>query len=155
MARACAVAAAAALVTVLAVSATAAARIVPQRGIAGVTLGMPLAKVRAAAGRPARVIRGTNEFGRFTELRYAGLRVTLQGSRSVTSIRTTRRAERTASGAGTTERQLRQRVRGLTCRTEFHFRHCYLGAFRPGRRVTDFHLRRGRVTAVTVGIVID
>ena len=43
------------------------------------------------------------------------------------------------------------------CRTEFGFRHCFVGSFMPGRRVTDFFISRatGRVTEVVVGLVID
>ena len=133
------------------------AAIVPQKGIAGVSLGMPQASVRATLGRPRRVQRGTNEFGRFTIFHYAGLRVSFQGGAAVTSVDTTRRSERTARGVGvgSTEADVRRYVRGVRCRTEFGFRHCFVGAFLPGKRVTDFVIRRGRVARVTVGFVVD
>jgi hypothetical protein len=42
-------------------------------------------------------------------------------------------------------------VRGLKCETG----HCFLGAFLPGRRVTDFFIRNGHVSRIVVGFVID
>ena len=145
----------AALALVAASAAT--ATIVPQRGIAGVRLGMSKAQVRAVLGAPRRGLRGRNEFGSFLEMRYRRLAVVLQGGSTVTSIRTSRRSERTRSGVGvgSTETQLRAGVQGLRCRTEFGVRHCFLGRFLPGRRVTDFRIRQGRVANVTLGFVID
>jgi hypothetical protein len=144
-------------VGVLALSSTAAASIVVQRGIAGVDLGMTKAKVRARLGAPARIRRGSNEFGRFTEFVYPRVRVSFQGNASVTALTTTSRLERTVRGVGvgSTEARVRARVAGVRCRTEFGFRHCFVGRFLAGRRVTDFRIRRGRVTSVTVGFVID
>ena len=49
----------------------------------------------------------------------------------------------------------RAKVRGVHCRTESGFRHCFVGRFLPGRRVTDFRIKLGRVTSVQVGFVID
>jgi hypothetical protein len=142
---------------VLLVASTGSAAIVPQQGIAGVRLAMSKAQVRAVLGRPRTVRRGANEFGRFTELRYRRLGVVLQGGSSVTSIRTSRRSERTTSGVGvgSTEAQLRAGLPRLRCRTEFGARHCFLGRFLAGRRITDFTIRQGRAVRVVVGFVID
>jgi hypothetical protein len=149
----------AATVAVVALSSVpaAAAVIVPGKSIAGARIGMTQRQVRARLGAPARVVHGRNDFGKFTELRYAGLVVEFQGNAAATSVVTTRASERTAggAGAGSTEAALRARVHRLTCRTDAGFRHCYLGTFRPGTRVTDFVIRRGKVSRVTVGIVID
>lgn len=136
---------------------TAPAAIVPQQSIAGVRLGMSRAQVRSVLGRARLVRRGSNEFGRVTELRYRRLAVVFQGDVSVTSVRTSRRSERTGSGVGvgSTEAQLRAGVPGLRCRTEFGARHCSLGRFLPGRRVTDFRIRQGRAARVVLGFVID
>jgi hypothetical protein len=146
-----------ALVVALACAAEASAAIVPQRGIAGVTLNMTKAQVRATLGAPRRAIHGSNEFGRFTEFRYRGLRITFQGNLRVTNVFTTRRTERTARGigVGSTESQVKAKVSGVRCRTEFGRRHCFVGRFLPGRRVTDFRIRSGRVSSVGIGFVID
>jgi hypothetical protein len=148
---------AAALFALLACAAAASAAIVPQRGIAGVRLEMTKAQVRAARGAPTSVVHGSNDFGSFTIYRYSGLRVTFQGNRTVTAVFTTRATERTAAGVGvgSTEAKVRAKVAGVRCRTESGFRHCFVGRFLPGRRVTDFRIKRGHVTSVQVAFVLD
>jgi outer membrane protein assembly factor BamE (lipoprotein component of BamABCDE complex) len=150
-------AAAAAFVVFLATAAAAAATIVPQRGIAGVRLEMTKAQVRATLGAPRSAVHGSNEFGSYTIFRYRGLRVTFQGNRRVTDVFTTRPTEQTARGigVGSPESQVRAKVAGVRCRTESGFRHCFVGRFLPGRRVTDFRIRSGRVSSVHVGFVVD
>jgi hypothetical protein len=146
-----------ALVILLVSAASASAAIVPQRAIAGVRLTMTKAQVRAVLGAPAAATHGLNEFGSFTVYRYRGLRVTFQGNRTVTAIFTTRTTERTPAGVGVgaTEGQVRAQVAGVRCRTESGFRHCFVGRFLPGKRVTDFRIKRGRVTSVQVAFVLD
>jgi hypothetical protein len=150
--RLCAVAAASSLAA-LVVAPPAGAVIVVQQGIAGIRIGMTQAKVRAKLGKPRSFKHGTNEFGKYTELRYRGLRITFQGDRTVTSIWTSSPRERTARGigVGSTRAAVRARVEGVRCGRG----HCFVGRFLPGRRVTDFFLRNGRVSAVVVGFVID
>jgi hypothetical protein len=132
---------------------TARAAIVPQRSIAGVALEMTKAQVRARLGAPARVRHGRNDFGLWTQFVYARVEVTFQGGNAATGLQTTSPKERTARGAhvGSTKAGLLARVHGLKCEPG----HCFLGAFLPGKRVTDFFLRNGRVSRVIVGFVID
>ena len=125
--------------------------------MAGVRLGMTQAKVRAVLGPPKSIAKGRNEFGRYTVFVYPRVSVSFQGNSTVTNLRTFSRSERTRNGAGigTTERELRRKVRGLRCMTRIGFRHCWLGAFLPGRTVTNFMLARGRVARIEIGYVID
>lgn len=129
------------------------ARIVPQRSIAGVELAMTKASVRSVLGAPRHVVRGTNEFGRYTVFHYYRLRVTFQGNATVTSVETNRLQERTRRGAGvgSTRAELRAKVAGLACEPRF----CFKGRFLPGRRVTVFRICDGIVTRVEIGFVID
>jgi len=138
----------------LALPAPAAAAIVPQRGIGGVTLGMTNAAVRSTAGSPIRVRNGTNEFGAYRIVFYPTFQVTFQGLGRVTGVSTVSPAQRTARGIGVGSRkaQVQARVAGVVCEPG----DCHVGALLPGRRVTSFILgANGRVTRVVVGFVID
>ena len=145
------------LVAALAFAAHAQATIVVQRGIAGVNLQMTKAQVRATLGRPMRARIGTNDFGTFREMIYRRVTVTFQSGPQVTAVRTTSPLELTARGVGvgSTKAQVKARVRNVTCRNESGFKHCFVGQFLPGRKVTDFRLRKGRVSSVTIAFVID
>lgn len=155
MRRAFPIALAAAVGAVLASSA--AATIVPQQGIAGVKIGMTKAKARSVLGAPSSVKRGSNDFGKYTMFKYGGLQVLFQGNAALTGVSTTRTSERTAKGAGvgSTEAQVKAKVKGVKCKTDSGFRHCYLGKLGAGHRVTDFAIKRGKVYRVDVGVVID
>ena len=145
------------LTALLLAPAAAQAVIQPQRSISGVALGMTQAQVRAALGVP-RVSRGNSDFGPFTVFRYVGgLTVRFQGNTRVSSVETTGLGDRTVRGVGvgSSEAVVRARISGVRCVTESGFRHCYLGQFLAGRRVTDFVIRNGRVSRVTVAVVID
>jgi hypothetical protein len=148
-----------AAVLALALTASSArAVIVVQRSIGGVKLQMTKAQVRAKLGRPMRVHVGSNEFGTFTEKVYKRVTVTFQSGDRVTNVRTTSPLEQTAGGVGvgSTKSQVKAGVHNVTCKNESGFKHCFVGAFLPGRTVTDFRLRNnGRVSSVSIGFVID
>lgn len=141
----------------LALAAPAGATIVVQRGIAGLELRMTKAQVRAKLGTPAKVKTGKNEFGRFTQFVYARVTVLFQSGSRVTALRTFSRAERTAAGVGVGSREadVKAKVAGVKCESVSGARHCYVGQFLPGKRITDFLIRGGRVTSVVVGFVVD
>lgn len=137
---------------------TADALIQVNRGIAGARIGNSRAEVRAALGSPAGVATGTNDFGPWVRYRYAGgIRVMFQGRNQVTSVTLTGRGDRTSRGVGvgSSEAVVKARVSGITCDTFGTFRSCHTGSFQAGRRITDFQMSEGRVSAVVVGIVID
>ena len=147
----------------LLLSAIAAARIVPQKGIMGIKLNMTGTRVIHKKGKPdsERVVQ--NEIlGRQRILRYDKTRVGLNGpkrSNKVIAVSTKDPKQRTRSGVGvgSTEAEVKSGVQGIRCRTEAGSRHCFKGKFQPGERVTDFSisLPGHLVTRVTVAIVID
>jgi hypothetical protein len=128
--------------------------IVVGASIHGVRLGMTQKQVRAAAGTPRSVVHRTNDFGPYTELRYASLKVTFQGDTQATAVSTTSSADRTAAGigVGSTKAQVVAKVPGVRCTG----RVCQVGRSLPGKVVTAFFLSAsGHVTQVLVGYVID
>jgi hypothetical protein len=151
------VALAACVVVMLAVAEPAAAKIVVQRGIAGLELRLTKAQVRAKLGKPAKTRTGRNEFGRYTELVYPRVTVLFQSGSRVTALRTFSRAERTVAGIGVGSREadVKAKIANVKCEGASGIRHCYVGKFLPGRRITDFAIRGGRVTSVVVGFVVD
>jgi len=72
-------------------------------------------------------------------------------------VRTTSPLEKTTRGVGvgSTKSAVETRVHNATCGNESGFRHCFVGAFLPGRVVTDFRLAGNRVSSVSIGFVID
>jgi hypothetical protein len=142
----------------LAAPAAAPALVQVDKGIAGARLGNTVAQVHAALGRPTRVANGSNDFGRFRQETYSGgIVVFYQGSRTVTSVLTTGLGDRTAKGVGvgSSEADVRAKVPGVRCETTAGSRSCHTHSFTPGRRVTDFFLKSGKVVRVTVGFVVD
>ena len=132
-------------------------RVVVQKGIAGLRLGMTRTQVRARVGRPRKVERGTNEIGRYVTLRYRTYSVTFFGGPHVTQMDTRAPNERTAGGigVGSTRAEVAATVPRVKCLTEFGYNHCYVGIWKPGKAVTDFAIKNGRVTRVSIGYVID
>jgi hypothetical protein len=141
----------------LALTAQASATIVINRGIAGVNLGMRQIEVRAKLGRPRQIVHGKNEFGPYTEFRYTGYVVAFQNNGTVTSVVTTLAREKTPAGIGVGSplSQVRAKVPHVRCEGRPLLGDCHVGDLLPGRKVTDFFVRGGRVDRVVVGIVLD
>ena len=143
----------------LAAPAGAGAIIQIDQGIGGVRIGNTGAQVRAALGRPDRVQRGRNDFGRFVLFTYSAerMRVTFQGGRRVSLVSTSGLGDRVASGVGvgSSESEVAGGLPGVKCEDTAGSRSCHTNEFKAGQRVTDFIIRRGRVARVNVGLVID
>jgi hypothetical protein len=138
--------------------ATAPALIQVDTGIAGARLGNTSAQVHAALGAPSRTHTGKNEFGAFRQETYqGGIVVSYQGGRTVTSVETTGLGDRTAKavGVGSTEKAVRAKIPGVKCETSDGIRLCHTHDFVPGRHITDFFIKAGKVTRVSVDVVID
>jgi hypothetical protein len=147
-----------AVAVVLALATPASALIQLDRGIAGARLGNSKAQVRAALGTPSKVTTGINDFGPFTQFRYAGgIAVLFQGNRDVNLVRTTGLGDRTSKGigVGSSERALTRRHPGVSCANFGSARICATGPGNPGDRVTNFFMRGGRVARIDVARVVD
>jgi hypothetical protein len=136
---------------------TASPAIVIGRGIGGVAIGMSQKAVRSRLGRPRRVLHAKNEFGPYTEFRYGGYVVDFQGNATLTSVITTLARERTPAGVGvgSTWVQVRAKVPHVICQGVATLADCHVGELLPGKKVTDFFIRLGKVSRVIVGIVLD
>ena len=141
----------------LALPATASARIVPQRGIAGANLDMTQAQLFAKLGKPDRTAQPTSPiFGKYRTWFYDGTSVDMfrTGDRKVFNVSTTSKKEKTTTGVGvgSTSAAVMKGVKRVHC----DLQHCYVGRFEGGEKVTDFALsKNGRVTRVTIGYVLD
>jgi hypothetical protein len=141
----------------LAFPASAAARIVPQRGIAGANLDMTQQQVFDKLGKPDRVSHPRSPiFGRYTTWFYGRTSVDMfrTGDKKVFNLSTTSRSQKTSTGVGvgSTAAAVKKGVRRVRCDQQ----HCYVGRFEGGEKVTDFALSKtGRVTRVTIGYVLD
>jgi hypothetical protein len=142
-------------------AAPAEAKIVVQRSMKGIGLGMTVREVRDRLGAPDRISFRHDEIqGRVRVYAYGLTRASFSpGDQArVNTISTTSRHERTSRGigVGSARAQVAAKVPGVRCRVEFGTDHCYVGSFNPGRRVTDFLIgANGRVRRVTIGFVID
>ena len=129
------------------------------RGMAGISLGQTQAQVKDVLGEPASTKKGSNEFGKYTILKFRGkLTVTFQGNRQVTSISTTDEGQRTTTGirVDSTESELRSKISGVKCESFDGRRICTSWRLEPGQRATSFFLSAsGRINRISVGIVID
>ena len=146
------------LLSALLVCGSGAAAIRLDRAVAGISLEMSPAQVRAKLGAPDAVVPGRWRVGSIARTyRYATRRVTvdfLLGGQSrlyAYAITTTSPRERTAKGAGvgSTEGEIRRLVTGRACRWEHGTRYC-TRPLEGGVGGTTFRLRGGRAVAVTV-----
>jgi hypothetical protein len=139
-------------------------RVVPQRGIGPIRLGMSSAAVENRFG-PADHERHATDAATGSAVTVwtydlHALRVELRlvrGRIRVASLALTDRvtAERQALGIGSTEDSLRSRLPGLRCApigSRARGR-CSLGSGEPGTRQTVFSLRDGRVASVVISFV--
>jgi hypothetical protein len=146
----------------LSATATASAAIVPGRGLAGVTLRMTEAQVRARLGAPVRITRTRGPLGFVvTRLNYARVDVDLQrlADRPVAvRVLTTKAGEATASGVGVgSPLAAVERLRGARCWREASARYCGIGARKaPLGRFTLFWIgANARVTLVEVSLNVN
>jgi hypothetical protein len=151
----------------LALAAPASAVIVPGKGMAGVKLQDCQEKVIDVIGPPDRTFGKRDIFGFVSTYWYDARGLKLEFRRGpgeclvLSSIRTTKAAERTKEGVGkgTRQKALRRKLRGEKCRTfrqPKRIRICWLGSFTPSRPITEFRIdSKGRVNNVRVATVID
>jgi hypothetical protein len=130
----------------LAFPTAATATIRPQYGMSGIVLGMTKAQVQAKLGRPVGQGGGRWYYARV----WVGFRLG-----RVTEIATTRSTERLANGLGvdSTEAQIRRAFPRAVCAPWSVYRRCRFGSGRPGTRVTDFTIGRGRVLQITIALL--
>jgi hypothetical protein len=146
-----------AAVLALALPASASARIVPQRGIGGANLDMTQAQVRTKLGNPDKVGHPSSPiFGQYTTWFYGQTSVDMfrTQDRKVFNLSTVSKSEKTSTGVGvgSTAAAVKSGVSGSRCDQK----HCWVGRFEGGRKVTDFQLSaKGRVVRVTIGYVLD
>ncbi|MGZ8687444.1 MAG: hypothetical protein ACXWZP_03355 [Gaiellaceae bacterium] len=147
----------AACVGALVAAASSPAAIVPQQGIGGIRLGMTKQAVQAKLGMPGAVRTGSNEIGSYTTFVFSAFEVTFFAGAKATSVTTRSAKQRTARGVGvgSTAAEVAASVPRVRCVTESSYRHCYVGTWMPGKKVSDFAIRNGRVSRVSIGYVID
>ena len=148
----------AALAVSLAVPIVAGARVVPQKSIGKVRIGNSEANLDAKLPDPVQLIRTTGivSGAPINLWVYSGLKIEFEGGNRVTAVRTTRRFERTARGAGvgTPKKLLRKLHPKIRC-GKGKSTICQLGRpNRIGAKATTFELERGRVVSIAVHRVL-
>ena len=152
---------------VLALAAPAGAVIVPGKGMAGVKLQDCIERAVDVLGPPDKTFGKRDIFGFVETYTYVKRGLKLEFRRGpgeclvLSSIRTTKAAERTKEGVGkgTRQKALRRKLKGEKCRTfqqPKRIRICWLGSFTPSKPITEFRIdSKGRVNNVRVATVID
>ena len=118
---------------------------------------MSQAQVKAKVGLPRKVERWKSELGPSTIYRYRTYSVTFFAGQRVTQLSTDSRNEQTAQGigVGSPGDVVREYVAGVKCLADLGDTHCYVGRWAPGAKVTDFTIKAGHVSRITIGYVID
>lgn len=137
--------------------------VVPQTSIRAIQLGMGPERVLELMGRKPDTTKTQAHpiVERTKTVSWGGLRVVYDGVKPgarVISISTTSRRDRTVRGVGvgSAEETVRQRVSGVSCRTEYGYRRCSIGKPLAGNAVTDFAIsRKGRVMRISLSRVLD
>jgi hypothetical protein len=137
--------------------AAAAAYLVPQHAVRGVSLDTRPPAIVRVLGRPDRKAATPVVGGPATLWTYGKLRITVIQGGGVVQLETRDRRDRTRNGVGvgSSEAAVVRGVPGVRCLTEGGIRHCHLGSYTAGHIVTDFFLTRGHVTRIVVGRVLD
>jgi len=155
------------VVFLLALAVPASAVIVPSKGMAGMELGDCIERSIEVLGPPDKTFGKTDIFGFVSTYTYVQRGLKLEFRRGpgeclvLSSIRTTKAAERTKEGVGkgTKQKALRRKLKGEKCRTfrqPRRIRICWLGSFTPSKPITEFRIdSKGRVNNVRVATVID
>lgn len=122
------------------------------QGIDKVKLRQTEKQVKAAAGKPRAIFRTTNSAGESTQWMYPSFSVFFQSGTRVTSVLTFSRSQRTKAGigVGSTEAEVVAAYPKVDCQDTGRFRLCTLGVLRPGGRITNFSMKKGRVNYVDV-----
>jgi len=136
--------------------------LIPQKSLGGLKIGMVASQVRGVVGKPdSNKIVNHPLMGKTRQMKFGLVEVTFRGTASsatVVNLSTTSRKERTSGGigVGSSEKALKSKLTGERCVTELGYRHCYIGKRSAGFVVTDFSISKsGRVTRITLGLVID
>jgi hypothetical protein len=151
---------AAALALAVAAAGTADAVIVPQKSIRGVSIGNTVRAVHAKLGKPDAVAYQKNEIlSKIRSERYGRTIVRYDGtdlSSRVILVTTTSPKERVNGvGIGSTPAQVAAKVPKVKCEFDAGVGYCHVGEATPGARVTDFNFTNGRVSAISVGLIVD
>ena len=141
---------------------SASARIVINKSIMGIELGMTQAEVMDEAGEPTKesveehVILGSQRV-----FKYGKTRVAFSGTNKkaqVIQVATKDPDQETGKGVGvgTSKRQIKRKIDKAKCEKFSGFRHCYVGKGSPGTPLTDFILNKdNRVKEIRLNLVID
>lgn len=147
------------LAVALVLPAQASAKIVVGVGIAGVSPGHTMTKVKSVLGKPSTTGTGRTEFGRVTTYVYGRPKVEIQflaGKVVQISTRDTEQRTSTGLGVGSAYTKVRSSFKAERCESASStVKVCTIGGKRAGQRGTTFRFVRNKVNDVSIGIVLD